>query len=140
MGEKIKTSLDWLRTTKLTPIQLFYVVFGIFVFIFMETQIFESLNDFIKAAFWITIVVVGILLGVSVFNVKKLALEMKAIFEENNMTNLEKVNAFGNLSVIVLSKFGKAFDMLNLEYGINTYKKTEPKTEPEEPGPVIIKE
>ena len=41
------------------------------------------------------------------------------------MTTEEKVNAYGNLALIVLTKFGEAFNVLNQEQGISTYKEPE---------------
>lgn len=130
MGEKIKTSMDWLKTAKLTPIQLFYVIIVIFYFVFTQTSIYDAIPDFIQTVVFVIIVVIGVLLGVSFLNAKKIALEMKAIYEDVNLTPLQKVNAYGNLALIILTKLGKAFELLNEEQFINTYKKPEP--------PVII--
>lgn len=134
MGEKIKTSMDWLKTAKLTPIQLFYVIIVIFYFVFTQTSIYDAIPDFIQTVVFVIIVVIGVLLGVSFLNAKKIALEMKAIYEDVNLTPLQKVNAYGNLALIILTKLGKAFELLNEEQFINTYK----KPEPEEPIPPII--
>ena len=132
MGEKIKTSMDWLKTAKLTPIQLFYVIIVIFYFVFTQTSIYDAIPDFIQTVVFVIIVVIGVLLGVSFLNAKKIALEMKAIYEDVNLTPLQKVNAYGNLALIILTKLGKAFELLNEEQFINTYKKPEPEP------PVII--
>ena len=134
MGEKIKTSMDWLKTTKLTPIQLFYVIIVIFYFVFTQTSIYDAIPDFIQTVVFVIIVVIGVLLGVSFLNAKKIALEMKAIYEDVNLTPLQKVNAYGNLALIILTKLGKAFELLNEEQFINTYK----KPEPEKPEPPVL--
>ena len=126
----MQNSMTWLRTEKLTPIQLFYIIGAVFWFIFTQTSIYDTIPDIIKTIVFVGIVIGGILLGVSILNTKKLALEMKAIFVDKNMTIEEKVNAYGNLALIVLTKFGEAFNLLNKDQGINTYK--EPEIEPEE--------
>lgn len=113
MGTKATVTYDWLKTAKLTPIQLLYVFIAIFAFIFMATDIFKSLPGIVQSLFYGSIVVVGVLLGVSVVNIKKLALEMKAIYIDANMTPEQKVNAYGNLALQVLMKLGQAFDLLN---------------------------
>lgn len=125
----MNNSMTWLRTEKLTPIQLLYIIGAIFWFIFTQTKIYDGMPDIVKTVVFVGIVVGGILLGVSILNTKKLALEMKAIFVDKNMSIEEKVNAYGNLALIVLTKFGEAFNLLNKEQGINTYK--EPETVPE---------
>ena len=130
MGDKMQNSMTWLRTEKLTPIQLFYIIGAVFWFIFTQTSIYNTIPDIVKTIVFVVIVIGGILLGVSILNTKKLALEMKAIFVDKNMTIEEKVNAYGNLALIVLTKFGEAFNLLNKDQGINTYK--EPEIGPEE--------
>lgn len=106
-------TINWLRTQKLTPVQLIYVFAAIFIFIFMSTNLFESLPDFFQAIFYGSIVLIGVLLGVSMLNIKKLAADMKAIYVNKNMTLEEKVNAYGNLALQVLMKLGEAFEELN---------------------------
>ena len=128
----MQNSMTWLRTEKLTPIQLFYIIGAVFWFIFTQTSIYNTIPDIVKTIVFVVIVIGGILLGVSILNTKKLALEMKAIFVDKNMTIEEKVNAYGNLALIVLTKFGEAFNLLNKDQGINTYKEPEIDIEPEE--------
>ena len=114
--------MNWLKTEKLTPIQLLYIIGAVFWFIFTQTKIYDGIPDILKTVVFVGIVVGGILLGVSILNVKRLALEMKSIYIDKNMSIEEKVNAYGNLALIVLTKFGEAFNILNREQGINTYK------------------
>lgn len=129
MGDKMQNSMTWLRNEKLTPLQLFYIIGAVFWFIFTQTEIYNTIPDIIKTIVFVGIVIGGILLGVSILNTKKLALEMKAIFIDKNMTIEEKVNAYGNLALIVLTKFGEAFNVLNKEQGIDTYKEPESEIE-----------
>ncbi len=129
MGQRITNSMDWLKTTKLSPLQLLYVVVVIFYFVFTQTDIYEAIPDFFQTLVFVGMVVGGVLLGVSFFNIKKIAKEMKLIYEDNNMTPQQKINAFGNLALIILTKLGDAFDLLNQEQGINTYKEPEPEEE-----------
>ena len=129
MGQRIINSMDWLKTTKLSPLQLLYVVVVIFYFVFTQTDIYEAIPDFFQTLVFVGMVVGGVLLGVSFFNIKKIAKEMKLIYEDNNMTPQQKINAFGNLALIILTKLGDAFDLLNQEQGINTYKEPEPEDE-----------
>ena len=131
MGDKLQNSKEWLSTTKLTPMQLIYIIVAAFYFIFTQTNLYDQIPDFIQTVVFVGIIVTGVLLGVSILNTKKLALEMKAIYENGNMTTEEKINAYGNLALIVLTKLGQAFDVLNKEQGINTYKKPEPDIVPE---------
>ena len=115
MGDKIAITKKYLGTPKLTPMQLMWVVGAIFVFIFMETDIFASLNDMTKTILYTSAMVICVLLGVSFVNVKKIANDLKAIYVDKNMTPLEKVNAFGNVALSVLSRLGEAWDLLNEE-------------------------
>lgn len=115
MGDKATITYNWLRATKLTPVQLIYVVIALFAFIFMATDIFEAFPDIIRVAFYGGTIVIGVLLGVSVVNVKKLAQDMKAIYIDNTMTTEEKVNAYGNLALRILFKFGEAFEIFQDE-------------------------
>jgi len=111
-GGKVK---KYLATQKLTPFQLLWVVFGIFFFIFMETDIFQSLGDVWKIMLYASFMVVCILLGVSIINVKKIAMDLKAIYVNKSMTAEQKVNAYGNLALTVLSQLGEAWELLNEE-------------------------
>jgi len=109
----MSNTVNWLKSQKLTPIQLIYVFIAIFVFIFMSTHIFESFPDFLKAIFYGAVILVGVLLGVSLFNIKQIAADMKAIYLDTNMTLEQKINAYGNLALQVLLKLGEAFEELN---------------------------
>ena len=125
MGEKICKTKKYLGSPKLTPLQLIWVVFGIFFFIFMETSIFREFNDVTKVIVYASFMVICVLLGVSIINVKKIASDMKAIYTNKNMTLTEKVNAYGNLALTVLSMLGEAWDLLNQEQ----FKSDEPTEE-----------
>ena len=105
----------YLGTPKITPFQLFWAIFGIFYFIYMETDLFSGLPDLVKVTIWAGFIIICLLLGVSIINVKQIALDIKTIYEDNNMTALEKVNAFGNLALNILSRLGEAWDLLNEE-------------------------
>lgn len=109
----VNNTFNWFKAQKLNPIQLIYVVVAIFLFIFMSTDLFEALPDFIQAVVYGSIVLVGVLLGVSIVNIKKLAADMKEIYLNKNMTVQEKVNAYGSLALQVLMKLGEAFEELN---------------------------
>lgn len=103
-------TIAWLKSTKLTPLQLIYVFGALFSFIFMATDIFNALPDFAKVLFYGGTVLIGVLLGVSIFNIKQIAADMKKIFVDKNMTAEQKVNAFGNLALQVLYKLGEAWE------------------------------
>lgn len=131
MGDKIQNSKDWLTTQKLTPIQMFFIIIGTFYFIFTQTNLYDYIPDFIQTILFVIILLIGVLLGVSFLNVKKLALEMKTIYEDKSMTPMQKVNKYGELALIILTKLGKAFELLNNEQ-FNTYKKPDEETEKKE--------
>ena len=105
----------YLGTTKLTPLQLIWVVVGIFFFIFIDTDIFQDFSSITKIIIYASFMVVCILLGVSVVNVKKIAGDLKAIYVNKSMTAEEKVNAYGNIALTVLSQLGEAWELLNIE-------------------------
>ena len=107
------TIVDWLKTSKLTPVQMIYIFIAIFFFVFMSTDIFESFPDIVQALLYGGIVLTGILLGVSMVNVKKLAEEMKAIYIDTDMDLEQKINAYGSLALQVLTKLGTAWDMFH---------------------------
>jgi len=115
MGIKASQTIEWLKATKLTPFQLIYVFMAIFAFIFMATDIFEALPDIVKVLYYGTILIIAILLGVSIVNIKKLAEDMKAIYIDQTMNAEQKVNAYGNLALQVLFKFGEAFEIFQNE-------------------------
>lgn len=111
----IESTKRYLGTTKLTPLQLIWVVVGIFFFIFIDTDIFQDYSSITKIIIYASFMVVCILLGVSVVNVKKIAGDLKAIYVNKNMTAEEKVNAYGNIALTVLSQLGEAWELLNIE-------------------------
>ena len=113
--EKAANAKTYLGTQKLTPFQMIWVVIGIFFFIFMDTDIFNEFPDMLKIVLYASFMLICILLGVSIFNMKKIAADMKAIYEDTNMTPLQKVNAYGNLALNILSRLGEAFELLNNE-------------------------
>jgi len=77
----------------------------------MATDIFDALPDIIKVSIYGSTVLVGVLLGVSIFNIKQLAKDMKAIYEDKNMTLEEKINAYGNIALVILNKMGEAWEV-----------------------------
>ena len=105
----------YLGTQKLTPLQLLWMVIGIFFFIFMETDVFSNFSDLTKIIIYASFMVSCILLGVSVINVKKIANDLKTIYVDKTMTPEEKVNAYGNIALTVLSQLGEAWELLNIE-------------------------
>ena len=105
----------YLGTQKLTPLQLIWVMFGIFFFIFIDTDVFQDLPSIAKIIIYSSFMVGCVLLGVSLINVKKIAADLKAIYIDKNMTPEQKVNAYGNLALTVLSQLGEAWDLLNDE-------------------------
>ena len=105
----------YLGTQKLTPLQLIWLIVGIFFFIFIDTDLFQNLGDVAKVLLYASFMLSCVLLGVSVINVKKIATDLKAIYVNKNMTPEEKVNAYGNLALTVLSQLGEAWDLLNIE-------------------------
>ena len=125
--EKAGNAKKYLGTPKLTPFQMIWVVIGIFFFIFMDTDIFNSFSDMTKIVLYASFMVICLLVGVSIFNIKKIAADMKAIYEDKNMTALQKVNAYGNLALSILSRLGQAFELLNNEQ----FKKPDPESKEE---------
>jgi len=125
--EKIVNAKKYLGTQKLTPFQMIWVVIGIFFFIFMDTDIFGELPDMLKIVLYASFMLICVLLGVSIFNVKKIAADLKAIYEDTNMTPLQKVNAYGNLALSILSRLGEAFELLNNEQ----FKNPDPESKKE---------
>lgn len=115
MGLKATKTVEWLKATKLTPVQLIYVVVALFAFTFMATDIFAELPGLLKVGIYGTIMVIGVLLGVSFVNLKQLAQDMKAIYTDKSMTAEQKVNAYGNLALQILYKFGEAFEIFQNE-------------------------
>ena len=111
----LKNTKHYLSTQKLTPLQLIWVIIGTFFFIFIDTDIFQFLLDIVKIIIYSCFMVGTLLLGVSLINVKKIAADLKAIYVNKNMTAEQKVNAYGNLALTVLSKLGEAWDLLNEE-------------------------
>ena len=114
-GDKSTSAKKYLGTQKLTPFQLIWFVVGIFFFIFIESDVFGNLTDIIKILIYAGFMVICILLGVSVVNVKKIAGDLKSIYINSNLTAEQKVNAYGNLALTVLSQLGEAFELLNEE-------------------------
>ena len=114
-GDKSTSAKKYLGTQKLTPFQLIWFVVGIFFFIFIETDVFNSLVDIVKILIYAGFMVICILLGVSVVNVKKIAGDLKEIYINKNLTAEEKVNAYGNIALTVLSKLGEAWELFQEE-------------------------
>ena len=114
-GDRSSSAKKYLGTQKLTPFQLIWFVVGIFFFIFIETDVFNSLADIVKILIYAGFMVICILLGVSVVNVKKIAGDLKEIYINKNLTAEEKVNAYGNIALTVLSKLGEAWELFQEE-------------------------
>ena len=109
----VEGTKKYLGTPKLTPLQLIWTVLAIFFFIFMDTDVFSAFSDMTKIIIYAFVVTVCVLLGVSLVSVKKIAEDMKVIYLNNNMTPIQKVNAYGNLALTVLGQLGLAFELLN---------------------------
>ena len=111
----IEGTKKYLGTQKLTPLQLIWTVIGIFFFIFIDTDVFQDFSSITKIIVYAGFMVGCILIGISVINVKKIAGDLKAIYLNKSMTAEQKVNAYGNLALTILSQLGEAWELLNEE-------------------------
>ena len=112
MGEKIRKTKEWMIPPSLKPIQFFVAIGGILLFVFMETDIFENFGDMTKVSLYVLLIVLSVFSGISLVDIKAIAAKFKGIIMDEKLTAWDKVRAFMNLGVEILSKAGEAWDLV----------------------------
>ncbi len=69
----------WLNRPKITPMQIILYTLGIFYFLFINTSFFTGLDDFIKFALFVGIMLLSYLAGYSAIDSKRLGMDINAI-------------------------------------------------------------
>jgi hypothetical protein len=80
----------WLNRPKITPLQMLLYTGSVFYFLFISTDFFQSLNDFVKFIIFVGVVLLGYLAGYSAIDSKKLGLQIYKILRSPNHDLPEK--------------------------------------------------
>jgi hypothetical protein len=126
MGKRAAKTKTWLVTPKIKPFQFFVAIGAILLFVFMETEIFETLGDMTKVSIYVFLIVLSVLSGISLVDLKEIGAKFKAIIKDKKMSAWDKVRAFMNLGVEILTKAGEAWDLVYDEQFIEEKKSSEP--------------
>lgn len=104
------STLEWLNTKKITPAQMIWILIGIFLFILFETPYFKD-EALIRAAIYICIVGISVLLGFKFVDVRQFARKIKDIVLDPNLDQWQKISAMINLVIPILTEIGESFDV-----------------------------
>lgn len=115
MGEKAIKAKEWATTPKITPASLIIFVIGFIIFLFFETDFFDSLSSIWKIIIYVGVFITLIILGVSLVDVKQLLSELRAIAIDSSMSAIEKVNAFMSIVVKAALSAGQQWELINEE-------------------------
>lgn len=113
----------------ITRIRLIIFIVGIVVTVFMQTDVFESLDVALK------IIIIGVMFGAGIlFRVdltasREIGLKIKDIYKDRKMTWFEKGLEFGNLGMDLLHKAGEMWQIGDAEQFPE--KELEPIPEPD---------
>ena len=120
----------WINEKRITPLQLFIVVIGIFYFLYNDTEIIQSLPDIVKVGIYAGILVITAAAGISLVNVKEIATKIKDIMQDRKMTPHEKLNAMMGVALPLLSDIGDLWDVVTKEQ----FDKVKAQAPPPEPA------
>ena len=81
---------SWWSRPKITPFQILLYTGGIFYFLFISTDFFSGLDDFIKFSCYVGIMLLSYLAGYSAIDSKRLGLQVHRILRDPNKALPEK--------------------------------------------------
>lgn len=105
----------WLNTPKIKPYQMILAIVGLMVVVFMETSLYQGFPDYVKFVIYSTLILVSILAGISIIDLKEIALKLKAIMEDNSLSLWEKIQAFMRVGMEALTKAGEGWELFHEE-------------------------
>lgn len=70
---------SWLNRPKITPLQLMLFTGGVFYFLFLNTEFFQKIEDFLKFMIFVGIMLLSYLAGYSAIDSKRLGLDITSI-------------------------------------------------------------
>ena len=95
--------------------QILTFLIGLALFIFMETSLFQALNDIIKVIIYIAIYGLFLVFGVELFATKKLALGVRNIISDKKLPLEEKIMAITQVVSEALIRLGEAWEIFDKE-------------------------
>ena len=105
----------WLNSPKIKPYQMILAIVGLMVVVFMETSLYQEFPDYAKLVIYGTLILVSILAGVSIVDLKQIAIKLREIMEDKKMSLWEKVKAFMTVGMEALSKAGESWELFHEE-------------------------
>lgn len=115
MGDKAKAWYERLITAKFTPAQYIIAIVSIVLFAFMNTDTFTTLPDIAKICFYASIMVLSMLFGAKLLDIKEKVQNIATVLKDTRLTPADKIAQITPLAIQILTALGIAFDMLNIE-------------------------
>lgn len=101
----------WFITPKIKPYQYIMSLIGIFLVIFMDTEMYDSWPDFVKLIFYGGIIMICTLAGISILDIKEIARKFKEVMENKSMSLWERIQAYTRIGLESFSKAGEDWDL-----------------------------
>ena len=98
--------------SKIKPISVIYLIFGILFFVFLETDIFEGLSDITKILIYVGFNVLILLSGLRQLDLKKFGMQFMEIIKDNTIDPEEKLKQLFSLAIPILSEIGNVFELI----------------------------
>ena len=89
---------------------MIWMLIGIFFFILFETPYFKD-DALIRAAIYISIVGVSVLLGFKFIDARAIARKIKEVALNEKLSSWQKIQAMINVIIPVLAEIGESFEM-----------------------------
>ena len=106
---------EWMVKPRIKPYQMIIAIIGIMVVVFMDTSLYKEFPDMVKVLIYGSLILLTILSGISIVDIKEIAQKLKEVMEDKTMTLWQKIQAFMNVGVEALSRAGEGWEMFHDE-------------------------
>jgi len=115
MGDKLKSIKEKTTTPKFNDLQLILAIISVVVFVFMNTSLFDEQSEIIKVTVYVTVMLLGTMLGGKLFGIGKKVLDIINILKDSTKTPAEKIQIITPIAIQILTALGLQYDLLNIE-------------------------
>lgn len=105
----------WMVRPRIKPYQMIIAIVAIMVVVFMDTSLYKEFSDMVKVLIYGGLILLTILSGISVVDIKEIAQKLKEIMEDKKMSLWQKIQAFMNVGVEALSRAGDSWEIYDNE-------------------------
>jgi len=107
----LQKTKEWLTTPSIQPYRVLVAFIGIGIVIFMDTDLYNSFPDLLKAGLYGGLVVICVLTRFSMVDLKEFAKRMRVVYEDKSMSLWEKIQAYTKIGMDAFLKAGENWEI-----------------------------